>query len=157
RYKRSLPSGAGSPGEAFNGTLLGVRPDSWIRFSPEVLKESAVGGVERRIGERERWLQSVKQSGIDLRDHELLNCASGTSISDRPFRHAITLNEVLLEHHQCLALKDSVAMLLVYKLRRDGICETPRKVEVIERSSRLVRSLVVLRARTAAEGDCQPA
>src|SRR5262249_22685779 len=137
--------------------LLGVRPDCRIRASPEVLKQTAICGIERRIWKRERWLQSVKQSGINLCDHQLLNCASGTSIPHGPLRHAITLNEVFLEHHQCLALKNRVAMLLVDQLSRDGIGEPTRKIVVVERCRRLICSLIVLSSRAAAERERQPA
>src|SRR5262249_49446867 len=101
--------------------------------------------------ERERRLQAVQQARIDLRYHQLLDRPARPAVADSPFRRAVALNEILLEHHQRLALQHRVAVLLIDQFGRYHESEAARQVEVVQRGGRLVDALIVLRARAAAE------
>ena len=103
-------------------------------------------------GEGQARQQAVEQAREVLRDEQLLNRSARSAEAHRPFRQAITFDEVLLDHHQGLAGQRVVAMLLHDVLRRDRVCESARDGGVEDRADRLIRPLVVVGAAAAAEG-----
>ena len=151
-----VPGAAGAVGEAVDRRALGIGPGRGVGLV-DVLQQAAVGHVQAAVGEGQRGLQAVEQARVDLRDHQLLDRAARTARAGRPARHAVGLDEALLQHHQRLALQHRVAALAVHQLGRDHVGEAARQVQVAQRIGGLVHALVVLRARAAAEAHHQPA
>ncbi len=60
---------------------------------------------------------------------------------------------MLLKHHEVLALQHRVAMLLVHQLGRGDIGKAAPQIEIRQHGRRLVHALIVLRARSAPEGE----